>query len=78
MQYESLDDQGSYISVNEVEGTIPVLFCHGVGLSSKMWYPQIKFFENKQTTIVYDLLNHGQTTSYSKDLNFLLYYYLST
>ena len=70
MKREGLDDQGSYFSINQVSGTAPILFCHGVGLSSKIWYPQINFFENKQTTIVYDLLNHGHTTSYSKDLNF--------
>ena len=70
MKREGLDDQGSYFSINQVRGTAPILFCHGVGLSSKIWYPQINFFENKQTTIVYDLLNHGHTTSYSRDLNF--------
>ena len=70
MKREGLDDQGSYFSINQVNGTEPILFCHGVGLSSKIWYPQINFFKNKQTTIIYDLLNHGHTTSYSRDLNF--------
>ena len=59
---EGLDDQGTYYQLNEVAGTTPIVFIHGVGLSLEIWKPQRDFFKN-HSTIVYDLYGHGRTTS---------------
>ena len=64
---EGLDDQGTYYQINKVEGTTPILFIHGVGLDHSIWEPQIKFFKD-QTTITYDLIGHGLSTSRTKNI----------
>ena len=43
---EGFDDQGTYYQINEVNGSIPILFIHGVGLDHSIWEPQIKFFNH--------------------------------
>ena len=43
---EGLDDQGTYYQFNEVAGTTPIVFIHGVGLSLEIWKPQRDFFKN--------------------------------
>ena len=58
---EGLDDQGTYYQINEVKGSTPILFIHGVGLDHSIWEPQTKFFKD-QTTIIYDLIGHGLST----------------
>ena len=65
---EGLDDQGTYYQLNEVAGTTPIVFIHGVGLSLEIWKPQRDFFKN-HSTIVYDLYGHGRTTS-ADDITF--------
>ena len=59
---EGLDDQGTYYQFNEVAGTTPIVFIHGVGLSLEIWNPQRDYFKN-HSTIVYDLYGHGRTTT---------------
>ena len=66
---EGLDDQGTYYQINEVEGTAPILFIHGVGLDHSIWTPQAEFFKNR-TTIVYDLIGHGLSTCTLDEINF--------
>ena len=66
---EGLDDQGTYYQINEVEGTTPILFIHGVGLDHSIWEPQIKFFKDR-TTIIYDLIGHGLSTCTFKEIEF--------
>ena len=59
--FEGLDDYGTYYQVNKVEGTVPILFIHGVGLDHSIWKAQTDYFTN-QTTIIYDLICHGRST----------------
>ena len=66
---EGLDDRGTYYQINEVKGTTPILFIHGVGLDHSIWTPQTEFFKN-QTTIVYDLIGHGLSTCTLDEVNF--------
>ena len=67
--HEGLDDHGTYYRVHKVEGTIPILFIHGVGLDHSIWTPQTEFFKN-QTTIVYDLIGHGLSTCTLNEISF--------
>jgi len=66
---EGIDDQGTYYQINEVAGTTPIIFIHGVGLDHSIWSPQVEFFKNS-TTIVYDLLGHGLSTCTSDKIEF--------
>ena len=66
---EGFDDQGTYYQINEVNGSIPILFIHGVGLDHSIWEPQIKFFKD-QTTITYDLIGHGLSACVLDELGF--------
>ena len=66
---EGIDNQGTYYQINEVVGTTPILFIHGVGLDHSIWSPQTDFFKNS-TTIIYDLIGHGLSTCTIKELDF--------
>lgn len=66
---EGLDDQGTYYQINEVKGSTPILFIHGVGLDHSIWEPQTKFFKD-QTTIIYDLIGHGLSTCTLDEVRF--------
>ena len=66
---EGIDNQGTYYQINEVAGTTPILFIHGVGLDHSIWSPQTKFFKNS-TTVIYDLIGHGLSTCTLEELEF--------
>jgi len=51
---------GTFYSLNKVNKDNPIVFVHGVGLSNKIWKPQIDFFK-EYNTLTYDLLGHGKT-----------------
>jgi len=51
---------GTFYSLNKVNKDSPIVFVHGVGLSHKIWKPQINFFR-EYNTLTYDLLGHGKT-----------------
>ena len=51
---------GTFYSLNKVNKDNPIVFVHGVGLSNKIWKPQINFFK-EYNTLTYDLLGHGKT-----------------
>ena len=61
---KNFDPNQNYFQFND-NNTVPIVFIHGVGLSHKMWFPQIRFFDNF-STLTYDLLGHGKTP-YNKD-----------
>ncbi len=63
------DSFNTFYSINEVNDKNPIVFIHGVGLNSEMWYPQIDFFKN-YNTIVYDLPGHGKTPLNKTNLQF--------
>jgi len=66
---EGIDNQGTYYQINEVAGTTPILFIHGVGLDHSIWSPQTEFFK-KSTTIIYDLIGHGLSTCTLEEIEF--------
>jgi (E)-2-((N-methylformamido)methylene)succinate hydrolase len=37
----------------------PIIFVHGVGMTSDVWTPQLEAFVSDHTVIAYDLLGHG-------------------
>jgi len=51
---------GTFYSLYKVNKDNPIVFVHGVGLSNKIWKPQINFFK-EYNTLTYDLLGHGKT-----------------
>ena len=55
-----VDSFGTSYSLNKINEKNPIVFIHGVGLTNKIWEPQINFFKN-YNTLVYDLLGHGKT-----------------
>ena len=59
MPYASNSSSTFYL-LNKVNKDNPIVFVHGVGLSNKIWKPQINFFK-EHNTLVYDLLGHGKT-----------------
>ena len=60
---------GTFYSYNKIEGSIPIVFIHGVGLTNEIWEPQLEFFK-KYSTISYDILGHGKSKLEKKDINF--------
>ena len=38
-----------------------LIFIHGVGLCSEIWYPQVEYFSKKYMVVTYDFLGHGLT-----------------
>ena len=59
MPYASNSSSTFYL-LNKVNKDNPIVFVHGVGLSNKIWKPQINFFK-EYNTLTYDLLGHGKT-----------------
>ena len=59
MPYASNSSSTFYL-LNKVNKDNPIVFVHGVGLSHKIWKPQINFFK-EYNTLTYDLLGHGKT-----------------
>ncbi len=59
MPYASNSSSTFYL-LNKVNKDNPRVFVHGVGLSNKIWKPQINFFK-EYNTLTYDLLGHGKT-----------------
>ena len=66
------DSHGNYYELNEIKNSLTTIFIHGVGLDNTMWYPQKKYFDD-QSTLFYDLLNHGQSSGGFIDLSFDIY-----
>ena len=60
---------GTFYSYNKIEGSIPIVFIHGVGLTNEIWEPQLEFFK-KYSTISYDILGHGKSKLEKKDISF--------
>ena len=59
----------TFYSLNKNNKSNPIVFVHGVGLSSEMWEPQINFFKN-YNTLIYDLPGHGKTPLNKSQLRF--------
>ena len=66
------DSHGNFYEFNEIKNSLTTIFIHGVGLDNTMWYPQKKYFDD-QSTLFYDLLNHGQSSGGFTDLSFDIY-----
>ena len=66
---EGFDSEGTYFQQKKLSNSIPTIFIHGVGLDNTMWYPQKLFFK-KNSTVFYDILNHGKSKKGLKKLNF--------
>ena len=60
---------GTFYSYNKIEGSIPIVFIHGVGLTNEIWEPQLEFFK-KYSTISYDILGHGKSKLEKKYISF--------
>ena len=52
------DSKETFYTLNKKEKT-PIVLIHGVGLTNKIWEPQIDSFKN--TVLAYDILGHGNT-----------------
>ena len=63
------DSFNTFYSLNKVNDENPIVFIHGVGLNSEIWYPQISFFKD-YNTLVYDLPGHGKTPLNKTNLKF--------
>ena len=61
------DSKDTFYILNKKEN-IPIVFIHGVGLSHKIWEPQINSFNN--TIIAYDILGHGNTPLTKSQISF--------
>jgi pimeloyl-ACP methyl ester carboxylesterase len=65
----TFDKYKTFYSFKKKNETIPIVFIHGVGLTKKIWDPQINFFKN-QNILTYDLIGHGNTPLEKTQLNF--------
>ena len=63
------DSFNTFYSLNKVNDESYIVFIHGVGLNSEIWYPQISFFKD-YNTLVYDLPGHGKTPLNKTNLKF--------
>ena len=54
---------------NKKEQDIPIVFIHGVGLTYKIWQPQLEFFKN-YSTLSYDILGHGKSPLNKDNITF--------
>ena len=61
------DSKNTFYILNKKED-IPIVLIHGVGLSHKIWEPQINSFSN--TVMAYDILGHGNTPLTKSEINF--------
>ena len=57
----NVDSFGTSYSFHKINEKNPIIFIHGVGLTKKIWEPQINFFK-EYNTLTYDLLGHGKTS----------------
>lgn len=56
------DTHGTYHTLStNADGTIPVVFIHGVGLDCNMWSGQVSGLSAHFPVLTYDLLGHGRT-----------------
>jgi len=61
------DSKDTFYILNKKEKT-PIVLIHGVGLSHKIWEPQINSFNN--TVLAYDILGHGNTPLTKSQISF--------
>ena len=61
------DSKETFYILNKKE-EIPLVLIHGVGLTHKIWNPQIDAFKN--TVLAYDILGHGNTPLNKDKINF--------
>ena len=64
-----VDSFGTSYSLNKINEKNPIVFIHGVGLTKKIWEPQINFFKD-HNTLTYDLLGHGKTPLKKSNVSF--------
>ena len=63
------DSSGTFYLLNKTDQKIPIVFIHGVGLTHKIWQPQLDYFKD-YTTLSYDILGHGKTPLNIKNISF--------
>ena len=63
------DSFNTFYAFSKINDKNPIVFIHGVGLTSEIWDPQISFFKN-YNTLSYDLLGHGKTPLNKTKLTF--------
>jgi len=61
------DSKNTFYTINKKQN-VPVVLIHGVGLSHKIWEPQINSFNN--TVLAYDILGHGNTPLTKSQISF--------
>jgi len=61
------DSKKTFYTLNKKQN-VPVVLIHGVGLSHKIWEPQINSFNN--TVLAYDILGHGNTPLAKSQISF--------
>ena len=66
---KKFDHKKTYFEQHKIKNKIPTIFIHGVGLDNTMWFPQKKNFLNN-STIFYDILNHGKSKKGFTKLHF--------
>ena len=63
------DSSGTFYLLNKTDQKIPIVLIHGVGLTHKIWQPQLDYFKD-YTTLSYDILGHGKTPLNIKNISF--------
>ena len=63
------DSSGTFYLLNKTDQKTPIVFIHGVGLTHKIWQPQLDYFKD-YTTLSYDILGHGKTPLNIKNISF--------
>ena len=63
------DSSKTFYLLNQTDKKIPIVFIHGVGLTYKIWQPQLVYFKD-MTTISYDILGHGKTPLNKSNISF--------
>jgi len=58
----------TYYNFKKINEESPIVFIHGIGLTSGIWDQQIDYFK-KYNTITYDLIGHGKTPLNKKQVN---------
>jgi len=66
---KDIDSSGTFYLLNQTDKKIPIIFIHGVGLTHKIWKPQLDYFKNN-TLVSYDILGHGKTPLNKLNINF--------
>ncbi len=65
---KSSDSFETFYSFRKIDSKNPIVFIHGIGLTSAMWDQQIDYLKN-YNTIVYDLIGHGKTPLKKKQIS---------